>query len=308
MNQGKSSENSDKNTNGSKSNCPEDCWDCRWIKLVRNVVQFFFSWRFFAIAAILTSIFYAVLVYVMVTSTFAQSILVYLNNVHIPYWDLGDLMYYGLPQGRNIEIKTEDGLILRGWHLLPAGDDSIQSAMIPESDREMYFDEKIRIAKRIIVYFHGNADNRAFPYRIDFIRHITAQYDAHVISFDYRGFGDSEGWPSEEGTVLDGKAVVQWIHDRVTSDHPYRRGYVPSNSSDICLENGTVAAQPHLFLYGHSLGSGISVALAHEFSKFPEIKLSGIVLDCPFTDLPEASLSHPAGAIFRIFPITRDWM
>ena len=55
----------------------------------------------------------------------------------------------------------------------------------------------------------------------------------HVLAIDYRGFGDSESFPTEEGLVEDAKAAYRWM-----------------------VEN--YVAYPH-YIWGHSLGSGVAL-------------------------------------------------
>jgi len=94
-------------------------------------------------------------------------------------------------------------------------------------------------AKATVLYCHGNGGNRA--HRVDTI----AQYHALGLStlmFDYRGYGGSEGTPSEEGTYLDAEAA--WRH--LTEDRKLRPGAI--------------------IVVGRSLGSAIATRLAAEHS------------------------------------------
>jgi pimeloyl-ACP methyl ester carboxylesterase len=60
---------------------------------------------------------------------------------------------------------------------------------------------------------------------------VNAGY--HVFALDYRGYGDSGGWPSEEGTASD----------------------------VIALYNVLVKHKPSakIYFYGHSLGTGFEL-------------------------------------------------
>ena len=40
--------------------------------------------------------------------------------------------------------------------------------------------------------------------------------DAQVVTFDYRGFGESEGFPTDEGIVIDARAVYDWVQAKST--------------------------------------------------------------------------------------------
>jgi pimeloyl-ACP methyl ester carboxylesterase len=63
-------------------------------------------------------------------------------------------------------------------------------------------------------------------------------FDAHVIAFDYRGFGDNEGAPTEDGTRLDARACSKWLDNAL-------------KGNENVMKN----------LYGHSLGSSIGAFL-----------------------------------------------
>lgn len=65
------------------------------------------------------------------------------------------------------------------------------------------------------------------------------KYD--VITFDYRGFGDSTGQPTEAGLVKDARFIYNWLDK---------------------LNNG----QRKIYLWGHSLGSAVGCQLAVRLS------------------------------------------
>jgi pimeloyl-ACP methyl ester carboxylesterase len=65
------------------------------------------------------------------------------------------------------------------------------------------------------------------------------KYD--VITFDYRGFGDSTGEPTESGLIKDARFIYDWLHK---------------------LSNG----QRKIYLWGHSLGSAVACQLAARLS------------------------------------------
>lgn len=53
----------------------------------------------------------------------------------------------------------------------------------------------------------------------------------HVFAIDYRGYGDSEGWPSEEGTASDVIELFNLLREKKPN--------------------------AKIYLYGHSLGTGL---------------------------------------------------
>lgn len=100
-----------------------------------------------------------------------------------------------------------------------------------------------------ILYFHGNAGN--LTNRIENIAFLQ-QLPANVLAVDYRGYGKSEGRPTEAGVYLDAQAAYDYLF--------HERGVVPD----------------HLVVLGQSLGVAVAVDLA---SKRP---LAGLILEGGF--------------------------
>jgi len=130
----------------------------------------------------------------------------------------------------DLEIITEDNIRLHGWY-------------IPS-----------RLAQSSILICHGNAGN--ISHRLETIAMFHA-LNCNVLIFDYRGYGQSDGTPSENGTYLDAKAAFSLLHQK--------------NKDDSC----------RLFIFGRSLGSGIAAWLASN------TKPDGVILESSFTTLPE---------------------
>jgi len=63
-------------------------------------------------------------------------------------------------------------------------------------------------AQRTILYFHGNAGNLSG--RLPTIGWLQ-QLPANVLAVDYRGYGKSEGQPTEDGVYRDGEAAYNYL-------------------------------------------------------------------------------------------------
>ena len=63
-------------------------------------------------------------------------------------------------------------------------------------------------AQRTVLYFHGNAGNLSL--RLPTIGWLQ-QLPANVLAVDYRGYGKSEGRPTEEGVYRDGEAAYDYL-------------------------------------------------------------------------------------------------
>jgi alpha-beta hydrolase superfamily lysophospholipase len=70
---------------------------------------------------------------------------------------------------------------------------------------------KERPAKALIVHFHGNAENISTHYR-SMLWLVDAGYD--VLTFDYPGFGKSEGTPQVPDSIAAGRAVIRFAQHK----------------------------------------------------------------------------------------------
>jgi fermentation-respiration switch protein FrsA (DUF1100 family) len=86
----------------------------------------------------------------------------------------------------DLKLVTSDGVAVHGWRLRCAG-----------------------VARGAIVLCHGNAGNIAMRIPLS-MAFLEMGYD--VVLFDYRGYGGSDGEPSEEGTYRDAEAAWDWAH------------------------------------------------------------------------------------------------
>ena len=98
----------------------------------------------------------------------------------------------------------------------------------------------------------------------------------HVLAVDYRGFGYSSGNPTEKGLITDGISLVEWALD-VARIPPER-----------------------IVIFGQSLGTAVSVAVAEHFVVKSQIEFAGIILVAGFSDIPTLMLSYYVGGFVPI--------
>ncbi|KIM30116.1 hypothetical protein M408DRAFT_101229 [Serendipita vermifera MAFF 305830] len=172
---------------------------------------------------------------------------------------------YGLAPGRtlNINIQTPDNITLGAWFVF--SEDYYQNAAsldatseVPVSLTETDIAHALH-SHHTILYFHGNAATRAVSHRVRFYSQWTSRIRANVLAIDYRGFGDSQGSPSEAGLGIDGRAAWNWL-----------------------TEHG--ARPKDILLFGQSLGTAVVAKVAHELSS-EGIRPRGAVMSGAFTDL-----------------------
>jgi len=117
--------------------------------------------------------------------------------------------------------------------------------------------------KPLVIYFHGNAEIVAS--RAERHRELIAD-GIGLVALSYRGYMGSTGRPTEEGLLHDAEAAYGFA----TSRYP---------SSPIVL-------------WGHSLGSGVAVALASRQA------VAKLILEAPFSSAVDV-----AATIFPFVPV-----
>ena len=167
---------------------------------------------------------------------FFQEKFVYRPSARIEATPASVGMYY-----EEVALVASDGVRLTGWYL-------------PLAD-----------ARGTVLFCHGNAGNISDL--------LGVAKDAHrlglgILLFDYRGYGQSEGTPSEEGTHRDAEAAWNYLVQEA--------GLAPDQIAII----------------GRSLGGPIAARLARD--KTP----AALFLEATFTSIPELGQE-----LYPIFPV-----
>jgi len=103
-----------------------------------------------------------------------------------------------------------------------------------------------------IVFFHGNAGNLSNRRTIF---HALAEQGFGVVAVDYRGFGKSEGSPTEAGVYEDAAATIDYTKNTL---------HIP---------------QQKLIYFGESLGTGVAIEMAKHSP--PAL----LMLEAPYTSV-----------------------
>ena len=140
-------------------------------------------------------------------------------------------------------FPTSDGHSLHGWYI-PG-----------ESDTTL-------------LWFHGNGGN--IGHRVDELALVHARLGANVFIFDYRGYGNSEGSPSEQGIYRDARAALAYLKTRPEP------------------------AQGQIVYFGRSLGAAVAIELAADQPP------AALILVAPF-----ASLGDMARIAYPFLPLNR---
>lgn len=111
----------------------------------------------------------------------------------------------------------------------------------------------------VVIYFGGNAEN------IDSVLFLASNVpEVTMLSMHYRGYGMSDGAPSEEGLFKDAVRIIDHVH----ADFPKKK----------------------IVLFGRSLGSGVAVYAA---AQRPDI-VDHVILTTPFDSMTAVAKRHYA--------------
>jgi pimeloyl-ACP methyl ester carboxylesterase len=155
-----------------------------------------------------------------------------------------------VPKIEDCYFDTGDGVRLHGWLCSPHRKTGGSFVQVP--------------AEMVLLWFHGNAGN--ISYRYDMIRAMM-ELPVRVFIIDYRGYGRSEGKPSEKGLYLDARAA--W-------------GYL--------IDNRGIPAE-RIIIFGKSLGGAPAIDLASQ------VEAGGLIVQSSFT-----SAADMASAVLPFYP------
>ena len=131
----------------------------------------------------------------------------------------------------DVYLTASDGTRIHGWHI--PGRSNVT-----------------------LLWFHGNAGN--ISHRRDNILMLHQRLGVSVFVIDYRGYGLSEGKPSEKGIYMDAEAAFDYL------------------VSDLGLD-----AERNVVLLGRSLGAGVAVEMGTRH------RVRGVILESGFTSIRE---------------------
>ena len=181
-----------------------------------------------------TIINYAIIV---VLSLLALNVLMYFQQPLMIFYPMRDVHQAPSDWSMNYEeitLTTTDGVKLNGWY-------------IPRHE-----------SKQVLLFFHGNAGN--ISHRRDSIE-IFHRLGLNVFIIDYRGYGNSQGKPDEQGMYLDAKAAWRFL--------TVEKGFTADN----------------IIIFGRSLGGAVAARLA------AEVAARGLMLESTFTSAKDFAKS-----------------
>jgi len=130
----------------------------------------------------------------------------------------------------DVYFLSSDGIKLNGWY-------------IPTSE-----------SRTTVLFCHGNAGN--IGHRVEIID-MLCKLGLDIFIYDYRGYGRSQGSPSEEGLYLDAQAACKYLIDKRN------------------LNEGSIV------VYGKSIGANVAIELCSK------VRPAALISDSAFTSALE---------------------
>ncbi|KAK0137585.1 Protein ABHD12B [Merluccius polli] len=174
----------------------------------------------------------------------------YLFAVRAPFlFDLSQPSELALNHTINMYLTPEEGVSLGVWHTVP--ENKWKEAQGKDS---AWYRSSLNDGSPVIIYLHGKTQTRAARHRVGVVNVLSA-IGYHVLSMDYRGFGDSTGEPKEEDLTMDTCWLYRWAKEH-------------SGGSRVII-------------WGHSLGSGVATNTAVRLME-QGVLVDGVILEGAF--------------------------
>jgi len=126
-----------------------------------------------------------------------------------------------------------------------------------------------------ILFLHGNAGN--IGHRLVNVRGLYQNIGCNIALVEYRGYGRSDGSPSEEGICMDAQAALDYLHSRADLD---------TNK---------------IVVFGRSLGGAVAIDLASR--SINKERISAVLLENTFTSIPDIARILFPFKIIKILPV-----
>ncbi|XP_073103717.1 alpha/beta hydrolase domain-containing protein WAV2 isoform X1 [Elaeis guineensis] len=147
----------------------------------------------------------------------------------------------------DVWLRSSDGVRLHSWFV--KHEPPVRGATLA------YRGSRVRVLGPTILFFQENAGNIA--HRLEFVRIMMQKLHCNVFMLSYRGYGESDGYPSQHGIIKDAQAAL---------DHLTQRNDIDTS---------------RIVVFGRSLGGAVGSILA----KNNPDKVSAIILENTFTSI-----------------------
>jgi uncharacterized protein len=203
-------------------------------------------------------------------SIFQKFLLPFLRILVLAYIGFAIALYFGqsnlvyMPSQALTETPATIGLKFEDIQITTKDNVNLDAWFVPAKDND-------QIGKGVILFCHGNGGN--IGNRVSYLP-IFRDLGLSTFLFDYRGYGKSEGKPTEAGTYADVEAAWQYLTQE--------RKIPPKK----------------IIIYGESLGGAIAAYIVQLTSQDLKNNAGGLVLASTFT-----SISDRASELYPFLPI-----
>ena len=170
----------------------------------------------------------------MIAIYFAQALFIYAPQI---------------PTRELLSSPDDIGLEYENLSLITTDNEKIHAWYVPAKNK----------TSTTVLFFHGNAGN--ISHRLETIK-IFNQLGFNFLIVDYRGYGNSTGKPSEQGTYIDADTAWNYL-----------------------MEEKKLQAD-QIIIAGRSLGGGVAAELAKK------VQPAMLILESTFTSMTDVSAIH----------------
>ncbi|EEB18888.1 protein bem46, putative [Pediculus humanus corporis] len=161
---------------------------------------------------------------------------------------------FGLPY-ESVFTRSGDGTLIHLFLILQPGETSSKAPTL--------------------LFFHGNAGN--VGHRLQNMVGLYQSLHCNIVMLEYRGYGLSQGIPSEEGIYMDARAALDFISSRQDFNHK------------------------EIILFGRSLGGAVAIDLTCNL--LYSQKIWCLIVENSFTSIPDMARILLGWRILRKLPL-----
>lgn len=176
--------------------------------------------------------------------------------IYNPYFGLDIKSRNKTIEHEEITYQTTDGITIFAWYVpfIPKVNQAADNSKTPDELKEPISPEFQEKSRGVILLCHGNAGN--VSQRIDSFE-IFRELGFSTFIFDYRGYGKSEGKPTEKGTYRDAEGAWNYL-----------------------VREKKVKPE-EIIVFGRSLGGGIASYLAKKYQP------RALIIESSFTSITD---------------------
>lgn len=167
----------------------------------------------------------------------------------------------------DIELITPDNVKLKAYWIKGrsaaalGGKDSINDSI----RNRLRTERDDGLSDTTVLYLHANAGNMGHRLPIASALQRSIPSTPHIFMLSYRGYGHSEGSPSEKGLMVDAQTALDYILNHAT------------------------LGKTKILLYGQSIGGAVAISLA--FANQENQSVAGLIIENTFLSIV-CSVAH----------------